>query len=133
MPPIDDRKAGPMVRTYTARIVESGGEGIRLEPTGDSTVPDQPNEINLLGLAVALALGSAGYEHHPEPRNTEIQTIEGLLAGTATMPWRARPAEATPVSGEEAGAPETAAFVVCERSDAGVSKCKVEHRPVTTR
>ncbi|GAA1282574.1 hypothetical protein Psi02_31740 [Planotetraspora silvatica] len=122
-----------MVRKYTARIVESGGEGIRLEPTGDSTIPDQPNEINLLGLAVALALGSAGYEHHPEPRNTELQTIEGLLAGTATMPWRARSTEATPAGDEETSAPETAAFVVCERSEAGVSRCKVEHLPVPTR
>jgi hypothetical protein len=122
-----------MMRKYTARIVESHGEGIRLEPTEDSSIPDQPNEINLLGLAVALALGSAGYDHHPEPRNTEIQTIEGLLAGTATMPWQARSAEATShgVSGEEEGTPETAPFIVCERSESGVSKCRVEHRPVT--
>ncbi|GAA4586404.1 hypothetical protein GCM10023194_32510 [Planotetraspora phitsanulokensis] len=124
------------MRTYTARIVESPGEGIRLEPTEDSGVPEHPSEINLLGLAVALALGSAGYEHHPEPRNTEIQTIEALLEGTATMPWRSRPAGAAAgdasgeAGGEAEGAPETAAFVVCERSESGVSKCRVEHRPV---
>jgi hypothetical protein len=124
-----------MVRTYTARIVEARGEGIRLEPTDDSSIPDQPNEINLLGLAVALALGSAGYEHHPEPRNTEIQTIEGLLAGTATMPWQARSTEATShgVGGGPEGASETAAFIVCERSESGVSKCRVEYLPIAAR
>ena len=37
------------------------------------------------------------------------------------------------VSGEEASALETTAFVVCERSDAGVAKCKVKYLPVATR
>lgn len=73
---------------YVARIVEVPEQGLRLEPTADSTAPDQPTQVNLLGLAVALALGAAGYEHHPEPRDAETQTVEALLAGSAVIPWR---------------------------------------------
>jgi hypothetical protein len=100
---------------YAARIVEIPGYGIRLEPTEDSDRPDQPNDINLLALAIALALGSAGYHHHPELRNPELQTLEALLAGEAVMPWRP----------DHAHEPEP--YLVCNRSATGPPVCHVEH------
>jgi hypothetical protein len=100
---------------YRAEIVEAG-DGVRLKPAGDASIPTDLTEVHLLGLAIALAMGAAGYEHHAEPRDPERQTIDGLLAGEVTMPWRmTRPA---------AGA--GAARVVCQRSGAGSWKCRVE-------
>jgi hypothetical protein len=97
---------------YSAEIVDVAGEGIRLQP--QAGVPDQANDSNLLAMSVALALGRAGYEHHPETRNPGVQTIEALLAGTAVMPWRA--------GGSDAG---TARQVVCERLASGTWRCQV--------
>ncbi|MEU4192126.1 hypothetical protein AB0E69_09520 [Kribbella sp. NPDC026611] len=74
---------------YVARIVEVPDRGIKLEPEEGTTIPDQPTEVNLLGMAIALALGAAGYQHHAEPRDTELQTLDALLSGDAVMPWRA--------------------------------------------
>jgi hypothetical protein len=109
-----------MAAKYTARIVDVPGEGIRLEPTEDSTIPEQPTAADQLALAVALALGAADYEHHPEPRNPELQTVEAMLAGEAVLPWWAG-AEPTK-SGVEAR-------VVCETSESGVAKCTVQRQP----
>jgi hypothetical protein len=97
---------------YSAEIVDAG-DGVRLRPAGDASIPADLNEVHLLGLAIALAMGAAGYEHHPQPRDPESQTIDGLLAGEVTMPWRR--------AGGEAGA-----RVVCDRSDSGSWKCRVE-------
>ena len=108
-----------MAGTYIARIVDVHGEGIRLEPTAGSEVPEQPNDVNLLAMAIALALGAAAYEHHPEPRNPEVQTLEALLTGEATMPWRG--------GSTDAGAPSP--HVVCERSASGVPRCRVQSGP----
>jgi hypothetical protein len=102
---------------YSAEIVEAG-DGVRLRPAGDASIPTDLTEVHLLGLAIALAMGAAGYEHHPRPRDPESQTIDGLLAGEVTMPWRM----ARPPAGGEAGA----ARVVCDRSGAGSWKCRVE-------
>jgi hypothetical protein len=104
-----------MPRKYVAHIIDVPDQGIRLEPTADSSIPTQPNDLELLGLGIALAVGAADYEHHPEPRDPQIQTISALVAGDATMPWRA---SARPEPG-------TVPHVVCERSDAGVWKCHV--------
>ena len=101
---------------YIARIVDVPDHGIRLEPAPDSTTPEQANEVNLLGLAVALALGSAGYHHHPEPRDPELQTLDALLAGEVTMPWLS-----------ETPAGETT-YIVCESASTGAPKCRVEQR-----
>jgi hypothetical protein len=106
-----------VVATYTAEIVEVAASGMRLRPVAGSTVPTEPNEVNLLGLAIALAMGAAGYEHHPEPRDPEIQTIGGLLTGDATMPWRVRRPRGT-----EAGA----LYVVCDNSDSATWRCRIE-------
>jgi hypothetical protein len=100
---------------YVARIVEVPGRGLRLEPAEGSTAPDQPTEVNLLGMAAALALGAAGYEHHPETRDAELQTLDALLAGEAVMPWR------HPEQSDDA-------VLVCETGSAG-PRCRVEHRP----
>jgi hypothetical protein len=100
---------------YAARIVEIPGHGIRLEPTEDSDRPDQPNDINLLALAIALALGSAGYHHHPELRNPELQTLEALLAGETVMPWRPDHAH------------QAEPYLICDRSATGPPVCRVEH------
>jgi hypothetical protein len=97
---------------YAALITDVAGEGIRLQP--EAAVPEQANDSNLLAMSVALALGRAGYEHHPEPRNPELQTIEALLAGTAVMPWRA--------GASDAG---TARHVMCERLASGAWQCEV--------
>jgi hypothetical protein len=107
-----------LTTTYTARIADAGEHGVRLEPGADAGIPERPSETNLLALAVALAMGSADYEHHPEPRDPEIQTLEGLLDGTATMPWRAVRADGS--TGDH--------YVVCTRSDAGAWRCRVEVR-----
>ena len=85
-------------------------------------MPEQPNDVNLLGMAVALALGASGYEHHPEPRDPQLQTLDALLAGEATMPWRARPAE-------QARAADAVPHVVCGRTANGAFSCEVQHRP----
>jgi hypothetical protein len=120
MEPTAQKVGRPMSENqYVARIVDVPGEGVRLEPTAESTTPEQPTEVNLLGMSIALALGAAGYEHHPEPRNPQAQTIDALLAGLATMPWRA-----TTVG------PEAVPYIVCGRSDAGISRCEVHYRPV---
>jgi hypothetical protein len=103
---------------YIARIVDVPEHGIRLEPTPDSTTPEQANEVNLLGLAVALALGSAGYHHHPEPRDPDLQTLDALLAGEVTMPW-----VGTTSTGDNT-------YIVCEPTATGGSKCRVEQRPL---
>lgn len=104
-----------MAPKYTARIVDVPHTGIRLEPLAGSVPPEHPNDLNLLAMAVALALGQGGYEHHPEPRDAQIQTIEALLAGEAVMPWRCR-------DGEAGRSDRT---VVCEVADDGVAQCRV--------
>jgi hypothetical protein len=96
---------------YVARIVEVPDRGIRLEPGEGTAVPERPTEVNLLGMAIALALGAAGYRHHPEQRDPELQTLDALLAGEAVMPWE--PAEAGGT-----------AYVVCELND-GRPTCEV--------
>jgi hypothetical protein len=111
-----------MSDTYDARVLDIPGEGIRLEPTRESAVPEKPNDVNLLGMAVALTLGASGYEHHPEPRDPELQTLDALLAGEATMPWRARAAEQT-------RAADAVPHVVCKRTANGAFSCEVQHRP----
>jgi hypothetical protein len=108
---------------YAARVIEVPDEGIRLEPTPDSAAPEQPTEVNLLGMAIARALGAASYEHHPAPRNPEVQTIEALLAGEATMPWCA-PRDGTPESREQGTVP----YVVCERVGTGMFVCGVRYQ-----
>jgi hypothetical protein len=102
-----------MTDSYTAVIVEVPGEGIRLRPTPGEEIPELPNELNLLAISIALALGHAAYEHHPEPRVTGVQTIEALIAGDAVMPWRA-------------GQAEEAQYVSCARSSSGAWTCQVQ-------
>jgi hypothetical protein len=106
-----------LTSSYAARLIEVPEEGIRLEPRADSAIPDQPGEVNLLALAVVLALGAADYEHHPEPRNPQIQTLDALLSGQATMPWRAARAG----YGQDAQP-----YVLCERTGSATWKCRVE-------
>jgi hypothetical protein len=101
--------------SYVARIVDVPDHGIRLEPTEDSISPDQPNQTNLLALAIAMALGAAGYHHHPEPRDPGLQTLDTLLAGEAVMPWLSR----TP-SGDTT-------YLVCDLSP--TPRCRLEQRP----
>lgn len=106
-----------MTGSFTAEIVEVPGHGVRLRPAGPlatPATPADPGEANLLALAIALAMGAAGYEHHPEPRDPGIQTIDGLLAGDAAMPWRA------------AGGQPPGHYVVCERSGPGSWKCHLQ-------
>jgi hypothetical protein len=97
---------------YVARIVDVPGSGLRLEPVEGSARPEQPTEVNLLGMAVALALGAAGYQHHPQTRDPELQTLDALIAGEAVMPWH---------HPERQGD----AVVVCEPGPAGF-RCRVE-------
>ena len=97
---------------YVAQIVEVPDHGIRLEPAADSVVPEQPTDVNLLGMAIALALGAAGYRHHAEQRDPELQTLDGLLSGDAVMPWRA--------TGSGGGTP----YIVCQLND-GRPTCEV--------
>jgi hypothetical protein len=104
-----------MSARYSALIAEVPGEGIRLEPTADAGIPELPNEVNLLAMSVALALGRAEYEHHPQPRDPNFQTLDALLAGEAVMPWRTRSAD-----------PDDPHYVTCERSAAGTWECRVE-------
>ncbi|MEV6283126.1 hypothetical protein [Kribbella sp. NPDC051770] len=101
--------------TYVARIVDVPGSGLRLEPAEGSVAPELPNDVNLLGMAAALALGAAGYKHHPEVRDPEMQTLEALLAGEAVMPWRHPESPAD-------------AVLVCETGPGG-PQCRVEQRP----
>lgn len=96
---------------YIARIVEVPDQGIRLEPANNSVTPEQPTEVNLLGMAIALALGAAGYRHHAEQRDPELQTLDTLLSGDAVMPWRA----------SESGG---MSFIVCHLND-GRPTCEV--------
>jgi hypothetical protein len=102
--------------SYVARIVDVPDHGIRLEPAGDSERSDEPTATNLLAMAVALALGAAGYRHHPEPRDPELQTLETLLTGQSVMPW---------VSDTSAG---DNTYVVCTPSSTGLPHCRLEHR-----
>ncbi|MFG1911208.1 hypothetical protein [Kribbella sp. NPDC048928] len=93
---------------YVARIVEVVDHGIKLEPEAGTTVPEGPNEVNLLGMSIALALGAAGYRHHAEQRDPELQTLDALIAGDAVMPWK----------------PGTPGYLVCELND-GRPTCEV--------
>lgn len=97
-----------------ARIVDVPDHGIRLEPTEDSVSPDLPNDTNLLAMSAALALGAAGYRHHPEPRDPDLQTLDALLAGEAVMPWVAT----TPAAADT--------YLVCTLD--GTPQCHLEHR-----
>jgi hypothetical protein len=106
-----------MTGSYTAEIVDVPGHGVRLRPTGPAATPAEPGGANLLALAIALAMGADGYEHHPEPRDPGIQTIDGLLAGDTAMPWQ-------PAGGQQPGH-----HIVCERSGSGSWKCHVQRQP----
>lgn len=97
---------------YVARIVEVPDHGIKLEPVADSAAPEQPTEVNLLGMAIALALGAAGYRHHAEQRDPELQTLDALLSGEAVMPWRATRSSSD------------APYIVCDLTD-GPPTCEV--------
>jgi hypothetical protein len=103
-----------MTGMYAAEIVGVPAHGVRLRPTDPPSIPAEPGEANLLALAIALAMGAAGYEHHPEPRDPGIQTIDGLLAGDVAMPWRT------------AGGQQPGHYIVCERSGPGTWKCHVQ-------
>ncbi|MGW6280131.1 hypothetical protein [Kribbella sp. NPDC055071] len=96
---------------YVAQIVEVPEHGIKLVPAEGSVAPDEPTEVNLLGMAIALALGAAGYRHHTEQRDPELQTLDALLTGDAVMPWRPSEAGGTP-------------HIVCELND-GRPTCEV--------
>jgi len=102
---------------YVARIVDVPDLGIRLEPGEGAVTPVEPTQVNMLGLAVALALGAAGYRHHPEPRDPELQTLDTLLAGEAVMPW---------LSAEDAN--DAQVYIVCEPSTTGLPQCEVQYR-----
>ncbi len=102
--------------SYVARIVQVPDHGIRFEPTEETVPPEQPTEVNLLGMAIALALGAAGYRHHPEPRDPELQTLAALLTGEAVMPWL----PATDAT--------TNTYIVCEVTPAG-PHCQVQQHP----
>jgi hypothetical protein len=105
-----------MTGTYTAEIADVPDQGVRLRPTDPAAIPADPSEANLLALAIALAMGAADYEHHPEPRDPGIQTIDGLLAGDTTMPWR-------PAGGQHPGH-----YLVCERSGSASWRCHVQQQ-----
>ena len=102
--------------TYRARLVSVHDQGTRLEPVPGTDVPDEPTEVNVLALGVAIALGAAGFEHHPEPRDPQMQTLEALVDGSAVIPWR--PAGATGPGGERQ--------IVCERRASSVWTCHIE-------
>jgi hypothetical protein len=101
---------------YSAEVI-SAGDGVRLQPADGTEIPTDETQVHLLGLAIALAMGAAGYEHHPRPRDPDDQTIDRLLTGEATMPWQ--------VAGAYGGA-ATATHVVCDRSGSGSWKCHVQ-------
>jgi len=101
-----------MLGRYAAKIYEVAGEGIRFEPDEESAFPSEVNAMHLLVLGIALALGRAGYDHHPTPRNPTIQTIEGVLDGQAVLPWRPPPGS-------------TDARIVCDIDQAGMPRCRV--------
>jgi hypothetical protein len=105
-----------MTGSYTAEIADVPDQGVRLRPTDPAAIPAEPSEANLLALAIALAMGAADYEHHPEPRDPGIQTIDGLLAGDTTMPWR-------PAGGQHPGH-----YLVCERSGSASWRCHVQQQ-----
>jgi hypothetical protein len=107
--------------SYTADIVDVPSHGIRLQPGSGADVPRAPSEQNMLALAIALALGAAGYEHHPEPRDPGIQTIDALLEGHTTAPWRA-------LRAEDGGSPLAEHALVCQRSRSAAWSCHVENR-----
>jgi hypothetical protein len=96
---------------FTAQLVEIADEGVRLAPTLDTVVPDDPSEVNLLALAVLHALGLAGWQHHPTPRDPKVQTLRGALAGEVSLPW-------------QPGA-SSAGYVVCERQPSSVWICRL--------
>ena len=110
-----------MTGSYTADIIDVPNHGIRLRPEPGADVPRAPSEQNLLALAIALALGAAGYEHHPEPRDPGLQTIDALLEGHTTAPWRA--GQAASGDGQPLGH-----AVVCQRSKSAAWSCHVEDR-----
>jgi hypothetical protein len=87
-----------------------------LQPESGTAVPTDPSDVNLLALAVAMALGAADYEHHPEPRSSEMQSLEGMLAGETAIPWRPGPARRDP-AGE--------AILICERQPSSTWKCRI--------
>jgi hypothetical protein len=107
--------------SYTADIIDVPSHGIRLQPEQGADVPRAPGEQNLLALAIAMALGAAGYEHHPEPREPGLQTIDALLEGHSTAPWRAGRADGGPTGGHGHA-------VVCTRSKSAAWSCHVEDR-----
>jgi hypothetical protein len=74
-----------------------------------------------------MALGAAGYEHHPEPRDPGLQTIDALLEGHTTAPWRASQGGGGDGSGGGAAGPAGHA-VVCQRSKSASWSCHVEDR-----
>jgi hypothetical protein len=82
-----------MPNRYVATIVEVPGHGIRLDPKEESAVPEQLNEIHLLVLAVAFALGRGGYDHHPEPC-CPGRRPPGRLTAPSSVIWAGRPAAA---------------------------------------
>jgi hypothetical protein len=102
--------------TYRARVAEIPDEGILLQPEPGTTVPEEPSDVNLLVLAIAMALGAADYEHHPEPRSSEMQSLDALLAGETAIPWRPGP------RADSAGDPH----LVCERLPSSAWKCRIE-------
>jgi len=97
---------------YIATIVGVPDHGIRLEPAPGSFIPGEVGSVHLLVLAVALALGRGGYDHHPEARDPVTQTLEGVLDGSAVLPWRA--------PSDTAG--DT---VVCELGGHGMPRCRL--------
>jgi hypothetical protein len=103
--------------SYRARIAEIHDEGILLQPDDGTAVPDDPSEVNLLVLAIAAALGAGGYEHHPEVRSSQLQSLDALLAGETAIPWR-------PGSARADGADEPQ--LVCERLPSSAWRCRLE-------
>jgi hypothetical protein len=103
--------------SYQARVVEIRDQGILLQPDSGRAIPTEPSDVNLLALAVAMALGAADYEHHPEPRSSEMQSLDGMLAGETAIPWRPGPSRR-----DAAGEP----YVVCERLPSSAWTCRLE-------
>jgi hypothetical protein len=99
---------------YSAEIVEEAGGAVRLRPADGTAIPTELNEVHLLGLAIALAMGAAGYQHHPEPRDPDI-TIDALLTGDVAMPWQG-----------PSGGGTQASRIVCDRSDSAAWRCRIE-------